>query len=244
MPQCKCCAMAVDDSKAVTCAICKAVYNPQCVDLTNADIKVLRSKRSIKWNCENCSAFYSDICSLKSIIVGLQQEIRGLKSQINDIVDKPNSNPSYDNVDVIINEINDIRSRENNIIIFNVTDESGEDNDMQIVKRIINETTPDLNNQELVVNRLGKKLQGKSRPLKVTFGNMSNVQKLLRNCYKLQHSNEFRTIRISKDLTVMQRSHAYKIRQEYKDRISKGETNIKLKYFNGLPKIVVEPRKN
>ena len=115
---------------------------------------------------------------------------------------------------------------------------------MQITRQIIHEIAPNLNDQEVVVHRLGRKSQGKIRPLKVTLENPTKVQELLRNCNKLKNSNAFKSIQVSKDLTVMQRSHAYKIRQQFRDRISNGESNIKLKYFNGLPKIVIEPKKN
>ena len=43
---------------------------------------------------------------------------------------------------------------------------------------------------------------------------------------------------MNRDLTARQRNIAYLVREEFRSRKENGEGNIKLKYTNGVPKIV------
>lgn len=45
-------------------------------------------------------------------------------------------------------------------------------------------------------------------------------------------------IYINRDLTRIQQSKAYATRQKFKGRVNNGEKDIRLKYHNGIPKIV------
>lgn len=80
--------------------------------------------------------------------------------------------------------------------------------------------------------------------MKIILNSRSEAQKMLGNWKNLRDSDLFKLVRISNDLTVRQRDHSFKIRQEYRDRVAKGENNLRLKYHNGVPKIVISQGKN
>ena len=86
--------------------------------------------------------------------------------------------------------------------------------------------------------RLGKFENGRNRPVKITLGSADQVQFILRK-YKTTNN-----VYINRDLTVKQQDLCYRIRKEFKGRLSKGESNIKLRYINGVPKIVIKEVKN
>lgn len=82
--------------------------------------------------------------------------------------------------------------------------------------------------------RLGKVSESRNRPIRVILTS-SSIAHYVVTKYKPQKS-----IYINKDLTKMQQNRAYLIRQEFKSKLENGETNIQLKYVNGVPKIVVK----
>ena len=80
--------------------------------------------------------------------------------------------------------------------------------------------------------RLGKRVDNKIRPLLITINSLEDVSNVLRN-YRTKNN-----IYVNRDLTVRQRNLAYTVRSEFKRRKDGGENDIKLKYTNGMPKIV------
>ena len=74
--------------------------------------------------------------------------------------------------------------------------------------------------------------------MKITLGSADQVQFILRK-YKTTNN-----VYINRDLTVKQQDLCYRIRKEFKGRLSKGEANIKLRYINGVPKIIIKGVKN
>lgn len=80
--------------------------------------------------------------------------------------------------------------------------------------------------------RLGKTTQTKQRPIRVILSSPADALKVISK-YKPTDG-----IYINKDLTKLQQGKAYMIRREFKTRIANGEKDIKLKYNNGIPKII------
>ena len=132
----------------------------------------------------------------------------------------------------IFNEIEDRQRRSTNIIVSNVpesqadTPEEKNKDDLNSVMKLITDTVS--TNEIVKCFRIGKPMQSKIRLLKVVFLTAEHAQTVLRN-YKSSRNNVY----VNRDLTQLHQNKAYSVRKEFKDRITKGETNIKLKYYNG-----------
>ncbi|KAJ3650281.1 hypothetical protein Zmor_021979 [Zophobas morio] len=81
--------------------------------------------------------------------------------------------------------------------------------------------------------RIGK-ISNKPRLIKVTLSSSVIVREIVTK-YRTRNG-----IYVNRDLTKMQQDVAYKTRKEFKERVNKGEKNISLKYYNGVPKIVTK----
>lgn len=88
--------------------------------------------------------------------------------------------------------------------------------------------------------RLGRHNPGKMRPIKVCFETDIAPKHILRNKSMLKNDK----LRIYSDQTPLQRQHMTELRKELSKRIENGETNLKIKYFKGTPKIIKSNQKN
>lgn len=127
--------------------------------------------------------------------------------------------------------------RSNNVIVRGIPEIDGETNaqkqaDEQTVMSLIKSVIP--NDQEfrvISITRLGKATPGRSRLSKVVLDSPATVKKLVRHRFN-------NGIFFNMDLTQYQQNKAYTVRTEFKRRRESGEENIRLRYHNGIPKIV------
>lgn len=198
----------------------KNLYNKFYIDLTNK-IKELEAKVD-----ENQSL------PLSSRIDTLENKLRGVSEGDNRL----NANEE------ILQELSDRQRRKRNIVLFNVPEkENGENRnaeDSATIKQILNEVDPIINTSITNAWRLGKFSKDKNRPLKVILENESIVGIVLRKAKNIKTSEKFGRISISADRTPMQINAYKKVKQELDNRISMGETNIRIKYINERPTIV------
>lgn len=71
----------------------------------------------------------------------------------------------------------------------------------------------------------------------------NHANTILRNKIKLRDS-EFSKISIQPDQTLRQRMYMSNLRKSLDQRRENGESNLTIKYFNGIPKIVPIAKKN
>lgn len=83
--------------------------------------------------------------------------------------------------------------------------------------------------------RLGKRVGGKTRPIKIILNNESEALSILRQKRNLPKS---RKASIQADQTPMQRDYFLKIKSEIKKREDEGENNLTIRYVKGIPTIV------
>jgi hypothetical protein len=139
-----------------------------------------------------------------------------------------------------LNEIAERHHRENNLILRGVPESDSSDLtgktliDKRVVVEILNEIDTTFTQDEIVrVQRLGRKEENRTRPVKVIFRESSAPKNVLVHKFKLKGS-----VRIYPDLTPMQMSQYRELRNELDARIKGGETNIALKFIAGTYKIV------
>lgn len=138
-----------------------------------------------------------------------------------------------------------------NVIIYNVPEGNQRNPDdkkshvLDIVTRIhtiLNLPLPDI----ISFFRLGKSGK-KDRPIKFVFTDVGNAMKLQKRFSAeelAQADDRFSEILTSRDRTQKERLLLNKLRQILDRRTKAGESNLTIKYVNGIPKIVNNTPKN
>lgn len=170
----------------------------------------------------------------------IEEAIKKINSNILDIEDRLDTleeNGLCTGEDLIA-EIRDRKSRENNFIIYNLTDtKNASATDHQTVVDLLStcKDTPPFDLDNIIVSRLGNKFSsGNIRPLKVTLPSNEHVHWIFSQ-RKFICKNK---ITISADLTRKQREFLASIVRELKTRKNNGENDIFIKYIRGVPTIV------
>ena len=128
----------------------------------------------------------------------------------------------------IANEIMDIESRKNNIIIYRIDEspessyvtQEGQRNTMDIekIKKIIKTVTGSEGGETIAkCTRLGKATPEKKRPILVSFKDIGDKDKFMDNLKNLK-GTEFSNISVAHDLTPSQRQQLKKLRAEAKHK--------------------------
>nr|CAI5829945.1 unnamed protein product [Callosobruchus analis] len=142
--------------------------------------------------------------------------------------------------------MNERNIRKRNIVIFNLEEKSPnldkdqrislERNDINELLHFISEDVPKSN----LSHRLGtfNLNREKPRPIKVSLPDESAVLKVIRNCKKLKNSDKYKHISISFDKTPRQIGFYQDLKNQLIVRQNNGESNLKIKYVQGTPKIV------
>ena len=106
-----------------------------------------------------------------------------------------------------LEEENQIRRRQNNIIIHGTkeTENTTDDSDAEFVHGLMKELCFGAVKAKFMA-RIGKKDQEKYRPLKVTFHNEGDKSKVLENLKQLKGKSDFDGISIKDDFTISERN--------------------------------------
>lgn len=207
--------------------------------------------KEIKSATENLISEYhtirNEIENMRQQNSSIQEKISQLNSDINTCKSICTTSPvnppplTYENITL---EVQDRCHRQKNIIIAGVlelndinTNNRREHDKQQVIKIIksISENCP----MPKTIFRLGKFVPGKNRSLKVCFETQDTASYILRN-RKLKDTN----IRIYWDQTPAQQKYLQSLKTELAQRQQSGETNLTIKYSNGIPKITKTIPKN
>lgn len=223
------------------------------MDLNKQQFDLIKTLPGITWKCNECRKGESSTttndcittntvnCNCAGIIAALTDAIKALKASVEELKNQVNGENRSDPTKIttlIINEISERQTRENNMIVFGIEENTGNEAataDKYLVKEIVNTLVPDMQTEDIKVYRIGTPGQNK-RPLKVIMNNKNEVYKVLKNKYKLKDS-QFKNLNIVTDQTKLQRDYYKKTKDELEDRKSKGE-QLYIKYINGTPTIV------
>lgn len=112
--------------------------------------------------------------------------------------------------------------------------------DKEAVTKILKYLQPNADFNSVTPFRLGKydPSRPKPRPIKVKLSSEELLYSCLKNGKKLKSHTDFSQIIISNDRTPLQQEEYRSRRAELQQRINNGETDIKIKYIKGIPKIV------
>lgn len=237
---CSCCNRAYEAISMVRCCVCKKHFKNTCVDISSNEIRMLNSNKGCEWSCKSCRSVGNDIKDLKAIIMKLQEDISNLKVDLGATAAPQISDDRFED---IIREINDRNKRRNNLIVFGVPEQNQELPNNERVSKEKSEVTDILKaivpefNITIKPERLGKYSPGKNRPIKISFHSEKQVCDFVYNGKKIKNGR-FKHVSLSFDRTVRQISHYKKVKEELQQRISDGERGLKIKHFDGVPRIV------
>ncbi|GLV38561.1 hypothetical protein CBL_08557 [Carabus blaptoides fortunei] len=227
-----------DLQKSVKCDGCTKLTHLSCVNLTLDDVtRLTRSHtKSIKIYCNNCLTDTGDsIGSLKKIITALQAQISELYEKLKSPV-KPTSDP--DLLENVIEELNERRNRENNVIISGIPESSNE-NVHDIVAKVITKTAPGVSLDNCKIYRVGFRTptSAHTRLIKIRFFNYDDAFHVIRNAKNARKFPDLKGIYINSDRTPLQQQHFKRVRNELNSRIADGETDLRIVYNSGVPRV-------
>ncbi|KAJ3654135.1 hypothetical protein Zmor_013346 [Zophobas morio] len=259
MPLCVNCNTAGDPNAGRTqCDACQGTVHLKCIGISESEIKMTRSKsRSIKIVCNQCNNNMLVFKDLKTLISSLRSEMSSaidnlkadIQTQLDDIKVKlsqaPQQQQAVPTLEEVAQEILERQRRSKNLIIFNLPEEpdtntrqGSKDKDTLVLNNVFNITNPTNTFTDLNIVRLGRVNESRIRPIKVSFKDESDVLSIIRGAKNLIHDSQFKNIRISFDRTPRQQEVYKQLKAQLNDRLAKGESNLRIRYFNGTPKIV------
>lgn len=227
----------------IYCDGCERSIHADCSGLNQSELKVmnLRSKRNLKFYCEECLLGVRLVPQLIKKIDDLQVELEDLKTQVKSMqAAAPNCNVSPNTQKLvpeedIMNEMCERQKRLCNVMIFNMPEKGNEELDKEETRILIEQITK----EDLpIVNclRVGKKNKNGYRALKIVLSNAENATKIIKSD---KSAIKGKKVFITVDLTAKQRANLQELRQEVERRSQKGEDVI-IKYTNGVPRIVTK----
>lgn len=209
-------------------------FTGSTASLESTIASVLQQQFELKFDVfrrDMMTLFNGEMKKLHDKINDVSRENAALRMEVNEL--KSRSTQSAQDV---VEEIREREIRSKNVVVFGVPESSEKQADMQSIddsthiQAILQ--TADISAAPKKVFRLGKRIVGKVRPIKVVFSDSSVVKDLLRN--KKCNGN----IQVKSDLTPAQQSHLKQLNAELKRRVDNGESDLTIKFIRSIPKII------
>lgn len=241
---CSCCNSPTEEHKVAKCTICKKIFKHSCVDLTISEVRTINGKKGLTWNCSSCVVLGTDMQALQQAIVELKNEIVELKRTANQNISSTIDNNQFEE---ILQEINEREKRKCNVVIFGISEQQNLGNqtraeqDKQLVTNIFQAISVAMpGNENIKAIRIGKFDESKNfpRPVKVTVSDESTVHEIIHKARNLKSTANYKNINISLDRTPRQIELYRTVKRQLNERIAAGETNLRIKYIRGVPKVV------
>lgn len=183
-------------------------------------------------------------------ISSLADRVERIESGVSDFLNSQTLTPSQvSNDGTVLNdmlgEIEERQRRSLNVIVFNIPESSSDvalermTYDAGIVSGLLGHICGDgLALTDIKVSRVGRRVAGKVRPVRVRLLRKDDVRKILMNSHKSRNAADFGGFVISCDRTPGQQSHYRELKRQLAERIRSGESGLRIKYVSGIPKIV------
>ncbi|KAK9758989.1 hypothetical protein QE152_g285 [Popillia japonica] len=242
---CVCCSkLIIKDEVSVSCGVCKQIYKATCVELSRSEAKKINSNCGLFWSCKNCRKISGELVELKAVIASLQEDIKALKSMAQ------TSESSYSTAvktEEIIQEVLQREQRKNNIVVHGLAENvSKVRSDRILADQAAIQDVFDaigINVVEFKHQRLGKFDPTKSenkRPIKDSLLSNNVVIDALKKSKALKETTNPSKIFITRDRTPFEQKLYNSARNELLERRSRGEQNIRIRFKNGIPQIVMD----
>ena len=232
--------------ESIECTICCKWFHRDCTPLTSQVFDIMSTSDNIKFFCPQCDEYKGkENKDLKLIMQMMEKMEERIMNRMENIIEKRVEDRVMElerkleshitkkldgistqsiefkiktQVEETLEEQNEIKSKINNIVIFNLEEGEGSEeekgkNDLTLIKEIIGVVAPELKNesQDLEtskIKRLGKMnpSSNKPRPLKVELPDELFKNNLIHNGKKLKRSSKFNSFpkkRLNKKTTIV-----------------------------------------
>lgn len=191
-------------------------------------------------NLESTRRLLEDsISSCRAEIDKLRVENSVLENRVRDL--EAGTTARDVDMEELVREAIDRQKRAKNLIIFGLpeSDEENREADNLQVCGLLKTIDNRMNLESLRFSRLGRRrVAGKSRPVKVTCSDEAVVSGLLSKTRNLKSVIAYKDVYVSADRTPAQVSLYRAARSELRDRVSRGESGLKVKTVRGVPKVI------
>lgn len=231
----------VKDEKFVCCDSCNTSFHANCVGISGREQQCLdMKKRTMSFYCTDCKNSLLLLPKFLKLVEKLNEKFESISEKLEKLSYERRDENEGQNFEKVIEELNERKFRETNVIVFNIEESTAKNTDERInhdkakIKAIID---PILPSAEFKAIRIGnrKTVERYPRPVKVIFNTSSDATVILKNKFRLAPNN----VKIKADLTVLQREKLKATYAELASRKAAGEENLIVKIVNGTPKIVV-----
>ena len=235
-PCVKCSGMIDDFTKALCCEFCAAWACLECTGIPESMYDVMMDEEvpNVIWTCDSCVHALPTIKKLGKTLQGVLDEQDSCKQEINKLSTKVDRLESSieSKVQEAIEDYREREARKCNVIIHNIPESNKNDSkerrheDIQVINEMLEEglNVDDATLQSVV--RLGKRVEGKSRLLKVEVDSVKSKRNLLQNAKKLRRTETWKKVFITPDHTPKERQINKDLREEIKRRTEEGEEGL------------------
>ena len=246
------CSIFIDQSvdKYVKCDGCSRIVHVGCSELNETELKCFSlrsgSKRRMKYICVECEQGVHQIPKLVALLNDMRDEIRELNDRYAGL---SVAQASVSSVDVfateeIISEINQRNERARNVMVYGaVEDGVSKANQTELDVALVGGLLGEAGVMDEVVAplRLGKfdgTKRPRARPIKLRLSSSESVTILLRKFREIKTNPDYSHLSISPDRTPRQIAVFKAVKEQLNNRVAAGETDLRIKYQNGIPSIV------
>ena len=119
--------------------------------------------------------------------------------------------------------------RKNKLVIMGIKEQDDKgDYEEKVMRDIVQALTPDCEVEYEVLGRIGKKIAGVDRPVRVLVRDVAMRRRLLMKARELKGNDRFERIYIVPDLTRIQQQEDKKLRDEVKKLRQQGQVGVKI----------------
>jgi vacuolar-type H+-ATPase subunit I/STV1 len=192
---------------------------------------------------EDVKAIHDKFELLEPRIEQLEQRVSVIESRVETKL------ANVDSLEETLQEINDRNLRQYNVIIYGIKEsnqtkvELKKQHDKQEVNNLITKVCPSLNLTHIKFFRIGSTKNNKPRPIKVIFPEVDQARLFCQRFSELSDGVD-NQLSVSRDRTRRERNHLQKLREELEERKNGGESDLTIKYINGVPSIIKSKPKN
>lgn len=216
-------------------------------DMSTIKTQIMDIKHSNECILLEHTKLKDDVSELKNANAVLEEKIASLENKMANTPKMPENltaPPSNSNYEEMVAEFQDRYLRQKNILIMGIAEPKNtvtkerRAHDKAEVEKILSaldEQCP----EPVKLIRLGKYNQEKSRPIKAIFKSKEEAVTVLR-----KRNDVPENVKIVSDETPMQKKYLYELKDQLKLREENGETNLRIKYVNGIPRIIIDQPKN
>lgn len=165
-----------------------------------------------------------------------------VEAEIKELKERPSAHPDGEE---LYAEASERSRRLRNVILYNIPEvNSGnkQSHDLNLITKIY--TILDLQLPDnIYFSRLGRASSGNDRPIKLILPDEGTALMLLKRFSPedlVEADGCFSKVSIARDKTLKERRYLNDLRKSLEDRIKAGESNLTIKYVNGIPKIIVK----